>query len=73
MPGPTELWVVLIIILILFGGSKIPEIMKGLGKGIKEFKKAKNEISDAGEEVKKEIDKESKKEIKDSSQEKPTT
>lgn len=55
MPGPTELWVILIIVLILFGGSKIPEIMKGLGKGIKEFKKAKNEIADAGNEAKKEI------------------
>jgi sec-independent protein translocase protein TatA len=55
MPGPTELWVILIIVLILFGGSKIPEIMKGLGKGIKEFKKAKNEISDAGGEAKKEL------------------
>lgn len=31
-------------ILLLFGGKKIPELMKGLGKGISEFKKGKNEI-----------------------------
>jgi sec-independent protein translocase protein TatA len=44
--GPSELWIILIIIIILFGGSKIPEIMKGLGKGIKEFKKAKDDMGD---------------------------
>ena len=31
-------------ILLLFGGKKIPELMKGLGKGIREFKKGKNEV-----------------------------
>jgi sec-independent protein translocase protein TatA len=41
--GPSELWIILIIVIILFGGSKIPEIMKGLGKGIREFKKAKDD------------------------------
>ena len=41
--GPSELWLILIIVIILFGGSKIPEIMKGLGKGIREFKKAKDD------------------------------
>ena len=39
-PGPTEIIVVLVIVLLLFGGRKIPELMKGLGKGIKEFKDA---------------------------------
>ena len=33
-------------ILLLFGGKKIPELMKGLGKGISEFKKGKNEVKD---------------------------
>ena len=42
-PGPTEITVVLVIVLLLFGGKKIPELMKGLGKGIKEFKDASKE------------------------------
>jgi sec-independent protein translocase protein TatA len=36
-------------ILLLFGGKKIPELMKGLGKGISEFKKGKNEIDETKE------------------------
>ncbi len=36
-------------ILLLFGGKKIPELMKGLGKGISEFKKGKNEIDEKKE------------------------
>jgi sec-independent protein translocase protein TatA len=39
-PGPTEIIIILVIIVLLFGGRKIPELMKGLGKGIKEFKDA---------------------------------
>ena len=38
--GSTELIVIAIIILILFGGSKLPEFIKGLGEGIREFKKS---------------------------------
>ena len=38
--GPTEIIVILVIVLLLFGGRKIPELMKGLGKGIREFKDA---------------------------------
>ena len=38
--GPQEIIIVLVIVLLLFGGRKIPELMKGLGKGIKEFKEA---------------------------------
>lgn len=38
--GPHEIIIVLIIVLLLFGGRKIPELMKGLGKGMKEFKNA---------------------------------
>lgn len=45
--GPQEIIIVLIIVLLLFGGRKIPELMKGLGKGIKEFKDAsKNDEPD---------------------------
>lgn len=38
--GPQELIVVLVVVVLMFGGQKIPELMKGLGKGIKEFKNA---------------------------------
>jgi sec-independent protein translocase protein TatA len=38
--GGSEMIVILIIVLLLFGGKKIPELMKGLGKGVKEFKDA---------------------------------
>ena len=36
--GPWQIAIIFIIVLLLFGGKKIPELMKGLGKGIKEFK-----------------------------------
>ena len=38
--GPTEIIAVLVVILIFFGGKKIPELMRGLGQGVKEFKDA---------------------------------
>ena len=41
--GPTQWLIVLAIVLLLFGGSRIPEMMKGLGSGVKEFKKGLNE------------------------------
>jgi len=40
LPGGTEIFIILIVVLLLFGGRKIPELMKGLGRGIKEFKDA---------------------------------
>ena len=40
--GAPEIILIIIAILILFGGKKIPELMKGLGKGVKEFKDAQN-------------------------------
>lgn len=44
MPGGYEWIIIGVIILLLFGGRKLPELMKGMGKGIKEFKDAsKNE------------------------------
>ena len=44
--GPWEIFIVLLIVLLLFGGKKLPEIAKGLGKGIQEFKKASKEVTD---------------------------
>ena len=43
--GPTEIILILAVILLMFGGKKIPELMKGLGTGIKEFKNASKDNS----------------------------
>ena len=43
MIGPWQIILILAIVLLLFGGRKIPELMKGLGGGLKEFKKAVKE------------------------------
>ena len=43
--GGTQLVIILVVVLLLFGGRKIPELMKGLGNGIKEFKNATKEES----------------------------
>ena len=45
--GPTELIVILVILLVLFGGSKLPSLAKGLGQSVKEFKKATKEEEEA--------------------------
>ncbi len=52
--GMGELVVVLLIVLVLFGASKVPEIARSLGKAIKEFKKAGKEIKDDIEDCSKE-------------------
>jgi sec-independent protein translocase protein TatA len=53
MPSGIELLVIAGVILLLFGGKKIPELAKGLGSGIKNFKKAvkDDEIADAADDV----------------------
>lgn len=40
MFGPTEIIIIVLIVVLLFGGRKIPELMRGIGQGMKEFKKA---------------------------------
>ena len=40
--GATEIILILVVVVLLFGGRKIPELMKGIGQGMKEFKKASN-------------------------------
>lgn len=52
--GPQELIIILVVVVLMFGGTKIPELMKGLGKGIKEFK---NASKTEGEEPKKDTEK----------------
>lgn len=44
--GTPELIIIVFVVLLLFGGKKIPELMKGLGKGVRSFKKGMNEIED---------------------------
>ena len=50
-------WIVIaLVILLLFGGKKIPELMRGLGKGVKSFKQGMNEVEKEVKEIKKDID-----------------
>jgi TatA/E family protein of Tat protein translocase len=44
--GTTELIIIMFIILLIFGAKKLPELAQGLGKGIREFKKASNDIQE---------------------------
>jgi len=50
MPGGTEWIIILLAVVLLFGGKKIPELMKGIGKGIRDFTDAKNSLNDEIEE-----------------------
>ena len=53
--GPFEIVAILVIVLLLFGGKKLPELAKGLGKGLREFKNAsrdiKQEVNDVVDDV----------------------
>jgi sec-independent protein translocase protein TatA len=57
--GTTEIIIIALVVLLLFGGKKIPELMHGVGKGVKSFKKGMNEIEDEinSEVEKKEVEK----------------
>jgi len=57
IPGPWQVILIVLVVLLLFGGRKIPELMRGLGQGMKEFKKATKDDKSEPEE-KKEIEKE---------------
>ena len=48
--GAPELIVIVVLVLLLFGGKKIPELMRGLGKGIKEYKNASKEDTEENKE-----------------------
>ena len=58
--GPWEIVLVVLVIIILFGGKKIPELAHGLGKALKEFRKTtkdlKDEVNSAAEDVKSAVD-----------------
>lgn len=47
--GTTELLLILAVVILLFGAKKLPELAKGIGKSVKEFKKASNEADDEDE------------------------
>ena len=58
MIGAPEIIFIVLIVLLLFGGKKIPELMRGIGKGVRSFKEG---MSDVEEEIKKPLDKENNK------------
>ncbi len=57
IPGGMELVIILVVVLLLFGGKKIPELMRGIGKGVREFNSAKATLEDEIKEGMKEEDK----------------
>ena len=44
MPGGSEWILIIIVVLLMFGGKKIPELMRGIGRGMREFNDAKNNV-----------------------------
>ena len=57
LPSGSEWIIIALVILLLFGGKKIPELMRGLGKGVKSFKEVVNEATDEINKSKEEVDK----------------
>jgi len=55
IPGPTELILILVILVFIFGAKRIKDLAKGLGEGVREFKKATSELPDDSEDVNKSI------------------
>ena len=53
--GPMEILVILFVIILIFGGKKLPELARGLGLGLKEFKKATGELKDEVESATKDV------------------
>ena len=61
MPLAIQGWewiIVALVVLLLFGGKKIPELMRGLGKGVKNFKEGMKDVQEEVNEIKKDIDSE---------------
>ncbi len=59
--GTTEIFLIVLVVLLLFGGKKIPELMKGLGKGVRSFKEGAAGVKDELEKPLQEIDEDLKK------------
>lgn len=56
--GSTELILIVLLALLLFGGKKLPELMRGLGRGVQEFRKGASEITNPSEQKEEKKDKE---------------
>ena len=54
--GFWEIFLIVLVIVLLFGGKKIPELMRGVGKGVKSFRQGMNEVEDELKEVTKDLD-----------------
>ena len=61
MLGTWEIVAIVLVVLLLFGGKKIPELMKGLGKGVKSFKQGMNEVEKEIKEIDEDYNKDEKK------------
>ena len=59
--GMWEIVLIVLVILLLFGGKKIPELMKGLGKGVKSFKQGMNEVEKEIKDIDEDLNKDGKK------------
>ena len=59
--GMPELIIIMLIVLLLFGAKKIPELMSGLGKGVKSFKKGMKEVDDEIEKIDTDVSSDTKK------------
>lgn len=55
--GAGEIVIIALVILLLFGGKKIPELMRGIGKGVRSFKEGMNEAKEEANKIKDEIEK----------------
>lgn len=62
--GTWEIVLIVAVIVLLFGGKKIPELMKGIGKGVKSFKQGINEVEDELKDVDNQVKDDNKKEEK---------
>ena len=62
--GTGEIIIVALVVLLLFGGKKIPELMRGLGKGVKSFKEGMNDVRKEIDDISKDIETDSKEEKK---------
>ena len=54
--GGTEILLIVLLVLLLFGGRKIPELMRGLGKGVKSFKEGMHSVEDEVNNIKKDLE-----------------
>ena len=54
--GGMEILLIVLLVLLLFGGKKIPELMKGLGKGVKSFKEGMHSVEDEVNNIKKDLE-----------------